>query len=166
MDKLENYYNQIKTFIFGILIYLQIEKQIALILIILIFTDMVVGALKAISLKELEFTYKSFYAGLIRKSLLLIIIMVLALISKGLGFKDFRLMVDIVMKAMILSEGISVINNIRSVFDKKEHKSTDFITKIIEKISTYLQFYMERVMKLFDNDSDCGNNFKNLDKNG
>ena len=166
MDKLHNYYDQIKTFIFGILLYLQIDKQIAFILIVLIFMDMFVGALKALTLESIKFSVKTFYAGLIRKALLLIIIMVLALISKGLGFSDFRLMVDVVMKAMILSEGISVINNIRSVFDKKEHKSTDFITEIITRISNYLQMYMEKVMKLFDNDSDCGNNFKDLDKNG
>lgn len=166
MDKLHNYYDQIKTFMFGILLYLQIDKEIAFILIALIFSDMLVGALKALSLETIKFSVKTFYAGLIRKALLLIIIMVLALISKGLGFKDFKIMVLIVMKAMILSEGISVINNIRSVFDKKEHKSSDFITEIIKKISNYLQFYMERVMKLFDNDSDCGNNFKDLDKNG
>ena len=160
MEKLHNYFDQLKTFIFGLLLFLQIDKQIAFVLIVLIFTDMIVGALKALSLQSVDFSIKTFYAGLIRKSLLLIIIMVLALISKGLGFTDFRLMVDVVMKAMILSEGISVINNIRSVFDKKEHKSTDFITEIITRISNYLQFYMEKVMKLFDNNSDCGSDFK------
>lgn len=160
MEKLHNYFDQLKTFIFGLLLFLQIDKKIAFILVVLIFTDMLVGGLKALSLQTVKFSIKTFYAGLIRKSLLLIIIMVLALISKGLGFSDFRLMVDVVMKAMILSEGISVINNIRSVFDKKDHKSTDFISEIITKISNYLQFYMEKVMKLFDNNSDCGSQLK------
>lgn len=160
MEKLHNYFDQLKTFIFGLLLFLQIDKQIAFILVVLIFTDMLVGGLKALSLQTVKFSIKTFYAGLIRKSLLLIIIMVLALISKGLGFSDFRLMVDVVMKAMILSEGISVINNIRSVFDKKDHKSTDFISEIITKISNYLQFYMEKVIKLFDNNSDCGSELK------
>ena len=155
MNNIQNYYDQLKAFLFGILLYLQIDKEIAIILIILIFADMFVGGLKSIILQELNFKFKTFYAGVVRKSLLLIVIMVLALISKGLGFADFKIMVTIVMKAMILSEGISIINNIRSVFDKKEHKSTDFISAIIGKISNYLQFYMEKIMKFFDNNSTC-----------
>ena len=137
IEKLEHYLDQIKSFIFGILLYLQIDKEIAMILIILICADMLCGGAKAIVIPEIKFNFKTFYAGIIRKSLLLIIIMVLALISKGLGFTDFKLMVTIVIKAMILSEGISVFNNIRSVFDKKEHKSTDFISEIIGKISNF-----------------------------
>jgi toxin secretion/phage lysis holin len=155
MNSLHNYYDQFKAFLFGILLYLQIDKEIAIILVSLICADMFVGGIKSIILEELEFKFKTFYAGVIRKSLLLIIIMVLALISKGLGFADFKLMVTIVIKAMILSEGISVINNVRSVFDKKEHKSTDFISAIIGKISNYLQYYMEKIMKFFDNNSTC-----------
>jgi toxin secretion/phage lysis holin len=162
IEKLEHYLDQIKTFIFGILLYLQIDKEIAMILIILIFADMLCGGAKAIVIPEIKFSFKTFYAGIIRKALLLIIIMVLALISKGLGFTDFKLMVTIVIKAMILSEGISVFNNIRSVFDKKEHKSTDFISEIIGKVSNYLQFYMEKIMKFFDNDADCGKFNKDL----
>ncbi len=162
IEKLEHYLDQIKTFIFGILLYLQIDKEIAMILIILICADMLCGGAKAIVIPEIKFNFKTFYAGIIRKSLLLIIIMVLALISKGLGFTDFKLMVTIVIKAMILSEGISVFNNIRSVFDKKEHKSTDFISEIIGKISNYLQFYMNKIMKFFDNDADCGKFNKDL----
>lgn len=155
MNNLHNYYDQFKAFIFGVLLYLQIDKEMSIILISLIFADMFVGGLKSMILEDLTFKFKTFYAGIIRKSLLLIIIMVLALISKGLGFNDFKLMVTIVIKAMILSEGISVINNVRSVFDKKEHKSTDFISAIIGKISSYLQYYMEKIMKFFDNNSTC-----------
>jgi toxin secretion/phage lysis holin len=156
MDKIQNYFDQLKAFVFGVLLYLQIDKEIAMILMILICADMVCGGAKAMVIPDIKFSFKTFYAGIIRKSLLLIIIMVLALISKGLGFTDFKLMVTIVIKAMILSEGISVFNNIRSVFDKKEHKSTDFISEIIGKISNYLQFYMNKIMKFFDNDADCG----------
>ena len=162
IEKLEHYLDQIKSFIFGILLYLQIDKEIAMILIILICANMLTGGAKAIVIPEMKFSFKTFYAGLIRKSLLLIIIMVLALISKGLGFTDFKLMVTIVIKAMILSEGISVFNNIRSVYDKKEYKSRDFISEIIGKISNYLQFYMNKIMKFFDNDADCGKFNKDL----
>ena len=121
MDKLHNYYDQIKTFIFGILLYLQIDKQTAFILIVLIFCDMFTGAGKALTLDKLEFSYKTFYAGLIRKSLILITPMLLALIGKGIGIDAFKLFVEIVMKIMILTEGSSSINNIRSILDKKEH---------------------------------------------
>ncbi len=162
IEKIDHYIDQIKAFVFGVLIYLQIDKEIAMILIILICANMLCGGAKAIVIPEIKFSFKTFYAGLIRKSLLLIIIMVLALISKGMGFADFKLMVTIVMKAMILSEGISVFNNIRSMYDKKEYKSRDFISQIIGKISNYLHFYMEKIMKFFDNDADCGKFNKDL----
>ena len=155
MNNIHAYYDQFKAFIFGVLLYLHIDKDVALILIYLIFADMVAGGIKSVYIKDLSFSFKSFWAGLVRKSLMLLLIMVLALIARGLGFQDFKLMVNIVIKAMILTEGISVINNIRSVFDKKNHVSNDFISIIIGKVSNYLQKYMEKLMKFFDQNSTC-----------
>jgi len=96
-----------------------------------------------------------FWAGLLKKASLLIIIMVLALISKGLGFDDFKQMVTIVMKIMVLNEGISVFNCIRSIRAKKEFKSNDFISVLIEKVESNLTKYMDKLIKLFDENSTC-----------
>jgi len=149
-NHINDYVNQLKLFIYGVFLYLNIEKELAMIVIAMIFADMFFGSLKSIFIKELTFQWSDFYKGLIKKSLLLIIVMVLALISKGLGFTDFKIVPTIVMKAMVLSEGISVINNARSIFDGKEHKSSDLITLIMEKIAGFLKMYLDKLLTFFD----------------
>jgi len=152
---MEKYLNEIKAFLYGLFIYLQIDKEIAEILLILILSDMFIGGIKASVIPEMSFRLTTFWAGLIKKSLLLIIIMVLGLVSKGMGFTDFKLMVTIVMKIMVLNEGISIFNSIRSIIAKKEFKSNDFISILIERIEKYLTKYMEKLIKLFDENSTC-----------
>lgn len=153
--QIDKYINEIKAFLYGIAIYLQIDTDIVYILITLIFTDMLLGAIKSVSVPEMEFKTSAFWVGLLKKALLLIVIMVLALIARGLGFKDFKEMVSMVIKIMILNEGISIINSIRSIKDKKEHKSNDFISILIEKIGQYLTKKMDLFIKFFDNNSTC-----------
>lgn len=152
---MEKYINEIKAFLYGLIIYLQIDKDIAEVLVYLIISDMFFGAIKAAVVPEMNFRVSTFWAGLLKKSLLLIVIMVLALTAKGLGFSDFKLMVTIVMKIMVLNEGISVFNSIRSIMAKKEFKSNDFISILIERIERYLTKYMEKLIKAFDENSTC-----------
>ena len=154
--KLTNYANEIKTLLYSFLIYLKIDHDIAIIVVVLIFTDMFVGAIKSVSLPTMKFSITVFWQGLIKKSILLIIVMVLALTAKGLGFDDFKLMVTTVIKIMILNECISIFNSCRSILDKKQHKSSDFISKLIEVIGNYLLFYIDKLFSFFDN-----NNLKN-----
>jgi type IV secretory pathway VirB2 component (pilin) len=149
---LEQFVNQLKTFLYGIILYLQIDAQVATALIYLIFLDMFAGSVKSAIVPTLKFSIASFWQGLLKKALLLIIIMVLALTALGLGFSDFRYMVSTVMKIMIVNEAISIFNNIRSVYNRKEYKSSDFISILIEKIESYLSKLMERLMKIFDTD--------------
>jgi hypothetical protein len=152
---MEKYINEIKAFLYGLVIYLQIDKEIASVLVVLILADMFIGGIKAAVVPNMYFRLSTFWAGLLKKSLLLIIIMVLALVSKGLGFSDFKLMVTIVMKIMVLNEGISIFTSIRSIISKKEFKSNDFISILIEKIEKYLTKYMEKLIKMFDENSTC-----------
>jgi len=154
--KIQDYANEIKTLLYSFLVYLNIDYDVAIILIVLIFTDMIIGAYKSVALPMMSFSIETFWAGLIKKSILLIIVMVLALTAKGLGFNDFRLLVTTVIKIMILNECISIFNSCRSVLDKKQHKSSDFISKLIELIGNYLLFYIDKLFNFFDN-----NNLKN-----
>jgi hypothetical protein len=154
--KIQDYANEIKTLLYSFLIYLKIDHDIAIIVVVLIFTDMFIGAIKSVSLPTMKFSIAIFWQGLIKKSILLTIVMVLALTAKGLGFDDFKLMVTTVIKIMILNECISIFNSCRSILDKKQHKSSDFISKLIEIIGKYLLFYVEKLFGILDND-----NFKN-----
>ncbi|MDV7399884.1 phage holin family protein, partial [Arthrospira platensis SPKY1] len=100
---MEQFVNQLKTFLYGIILYLQIDAQVASVLIYLIFLDMIAGSVKASVVPNMTFTISNFWQGLLKKALLLIIIMVLALTALGLGFSDFRDMVSTVMKIMIVN---------------------------------------------------------------
>jgi len=147
---MEKYFNELKAFLYGVVIYLQIDKEIGMVLIFLIFGDMLFGSIKAAVLPNLEFKINIFWIGLLKKSLLLIIIMTLALVAKGLGFTDFKKMVTVVMKIMVLNEGISIINAVRSIWTKQDLKSSDFISILINKIEENLKKYMDKLIKLFD----------------
>jgi len=151
--KLTDYANEIKTLLYSFLFYLNIDRDVAIILIVFIFTDMLIGAYKSVALPMMKFSIETFWAGLIKKSILLIIVMVLALTARGLGFADFRLMVTTVIKIMILNECISIFNSCRSILDKKQHKSSDFISKLIEVIGNYLLFYIDKLFSFFDNNN-------------
>ena len=152
---MEKYIDQFRAFLYGIVMYLQIDTDIAKVLIYLILFDMFAGAIKAVLVPTMEFRFATFWTGLLKKALLLIIIMVLALVAKGLGFSDFKQMVTVVMKIMVLNEGISIFNSIRSIISKKEFKSNDFISLLIEKIEKVLTKYMDKLIKIFDENSSC-----------
>lgn len=152
---MEKFIDQFKAFLYGFVIYFQIDKEIASVLITLILLDMFTGAVKASVIPTMSFKITTFWAGLLKKALLLIIIMVLALVAKGLGFADFKEMATIVMKIMVLNEGISIFNSIRSIIAKKEFKSNDFISLLIEKIEYNLTKYMDKLIKLFDDKASC-----------
>lgn len=152
---MEKFIDQLKAFLYGSIIYFQMDKEISVVLITLILLDMLFGAVKAAVIPEMEFKMSTFWVGLLKKAMLLTIIMVLALVAKGLGFSDFKQMVTIVMKIMVLNEGISIFNSIRSIWHKKEFKSNDFISLLIEKIEYNLTKYMDKLIKLFDDKASC-----------
>jgi len=152
---MEKYLNEIKACCYGYFISLQIDGYIAKCLIILIAIDMITGAIKSATLPEMTFKKSILSIGLLKKSVLLIIIMALALMAKGLGFEEFKIGVSVVMKIMILNEGLSVVYNCRSIYDMKEYKSNDFISMLLEKIGNGIILAMEKLMKKIDENSTC-----------
>ena len=152
---MEKYLNEIKGFLYGLVVFLQIDAYVAKILIALIVTDMVSGAIKSAMLPEMTFKKSILSVGLLKKSVLLIIIMTLALVAKGVGIEDFKIGVSIAMKIMVLNEGLSIIYNCRSMYDMKEYKSNDFISLLLEKIGNLIVFTMEKLMKKIDENSTC-----------
>ncbi len=147
--------NEIKSFFYGVMLYLQIDKEVSMILITLILIDMFAGSIKAVLVPELTFSFSTFWAGLIKKVFLLIIVMVLALMAKGLGYNEFAVLPLYVMKIMIVIEGASIINSGRSIIAKKNYKSSDFLTILIDKIESFILVYLDKLLKIFDNNSKC-----------
>lgn len=147
---MEEIKEQITAFFYGAIIFLQIDHSVAKILIWLILADMILGAIKAAIVPELKLSISTFWLGLIKKSMLLIFVSVLALLMKGLGYTDFREMVKVVMKIMILNEGISAINCIRSILARKEYKSSDFISMLLEKVEKFLTTWIKKLFGFFE----------------
>lgn len=147
---MEEIKEQITAFFYGAIIFLQIDHSVAKILIWLILADMILGAIKAAVVPELKLSISTFWLGLIKKSMLLIFVSVLALLMKGLGYTDFREMVKVVMKIMILNEGISAINCIRSILARKEYKSSDFISMLLEKVEKFLTVWIKKLFGFFE----------------
>lgn len=152
---MEKYIDQLKAFLYGVIIYLQMDKEITMILMYLVALDMLFGSIKAATLEDLKFEMRFFWKGLVKKALLLIVIMVLALVSRGLGFEDFRILIINVMKIMILAEGFSIITSLRSIWDKKLYKSNDFISVLLAKIGNILSKYLDKLMKSLDDSTNC-----------
>ena len=152
---MEKFIDQFKAFLYGAIIYFQMDKDVTIILLALISIDMLFGAIKAATLDSMQFELVAFWRGLIKKVLMLTSIMVLALIAKGLGFEDFRLLVLNVMKIMILAEGISIITSIRSIWDRKEYKSNDFISVLLGKVGDFLAKWIDKLIRAFDDKTSC-----------
>lgn len=152
---MEKYIDQIKGSLYAAMIYLQIDKEVTLILFALIALDMLFGAIKAASLPELTFSKKVFWKGLLKKVLMLSSIMVLALIARGLGFEEFKILVVNVMKVMVLAQGISIFYSLRSIYDRKHYKSDDFISVLLAKIGDILAKWIEKLLKALEDSTNC-----------
>jgi hypothetical protein len=51
---------------------------------------------------------------------------------------------------MVLNEALSVINGIRSVYDKKIYKNNDIISLLISKIQNYFNGLLDKLLSIFD----------------
>jgi small basic protein len=152
---MEKYIDQIKGFFYGAILYLQMDEEVTLILFALISLNMIFGAIKASILPELTFKKQIFWQGFFKKILMLFAIMVLALVARGVGFEDFKILVVNVMKVMVLSQGISIYYSIRSIYDRKHYKSDDFISVLLAKIGDILVKYTEKILKFFEDSTKC-----------
>lgn len=122
----------VKTFLYGIFMFLDIDVNIVKILAILMAIDTVLGIFKAIRLKK-KVSFKILIFGMITKVSVLIVPMVLALTAKALSF-DFSWFVNAVLNILVLSEAFSAITNVLSIKEGKPIENADFITKLLHTI--------------------------------
>ena len=122
----------IKTFLYGMFFFLDIDVDTVKILAILMAVDTVLGIIKSLKLKN-KFTFKVLIWGLISKATILIVPMVLALTAKALSF-DFTWFVTAVLNILVLSETFSSITNIISIKEGKELENHDFITRMLHAV--------------------------------
>jgi phage-related holin len=148
MTNLHNYSNELKSLIYGAILFLQIEIDVALILISLMCLDTLFGMIKATLIETLVFSWKALFKGLCVKLIILLIPMTVALVAKGLGMSDFKILVAIVMKALVISEGSSIWNSFLSIKKGEEIKQTDMVAVLIERISNYFKSIFDKLTKI------------------
>lgn len=142
--------NEIKVFVSGALISLNINAEIANILLILMGIDLIFGVVKAFYITDLNFDFKELFKGITVKLLILTVPMVFALVAKGIGIGNFTFVVDAVFKLFILAEGFSIYNSFLSIKKNKAIKQTDLISVIVERIQNYFKNKVEAILNAFD----------------
>lgn len=148
MNNLHDYSNELKSLIYGAILFLQIEIDVALILITLMCLDSVFGMTKAILIDTLIFSWKELFKGICIKLVILLIPMTVALVAKGLGMNEFKILVGVVMKALIIAEGSSIWNSFLSIKKGEDIKQTDLVAVLIERISKYFKDLFDKLTKI------------------
>lgn len=141
MNIITKYLSEFKIFLTGLLITYDIDVNVVTTLIILLFADFFIGMLKHYLVDELVFSIKEARKGFVVKSLVILLVFLVAVAGKTLSV-DFALYVDIFMKVFICNELFSVINNWRSIKANRDIKTEDFIAILIngleEKIKKFI----------------------------
>lgn len=135
----------IKTFLYGLFVFLDIDVNVVKILAILMAVDTVLGVFKAIKLKQ-AISFKKLVWGMVTKVSVLIVPMVLALVAKALSF-DFSWFVKSVLNILVLAEAFSAISNVISIKEGKQIENQDLVTKLLHTIRIGLS---NMINKLFN----------------
>ena len=141
-DTLKEYIEPIKIFLYGLFATLNIDIDIVQVIMWLMIIDTTTGIVKAIKINKINFTFKSFYTGIMTKFIILMIPMTLAVMALGLGY-NFRWAVDAVLRLIILSEGISIFTNALCIKDNRLYENKDYL-------SLLLHWIRNKLTKLFE----------------
>lgn len=129
-----NHLNELKTAVYLIFAFLNIDTDIVKILMYLMLIDTISGIMKSVAMKVM-FDFKVLFFGLCSKLLILLIPMVVALVGKGISKTyDFSPILDVVLKILVVAEGLSVITNFYVIKTKKEVKNIDIVTMLLTAI--------------------------------
>lgn len=142
-----DFWEYLSYIIYATFAYLKLDIDIVKILMYLMITDTAFGATKAVRIDKIAFCLKTMLWGIVTKATILTIPMVLALVALGLGY-DFVWLIDIVLKILVLHEGISIITNMISIRQNKNIINADLISIMLLKIRNV---FLSGVKKLTEN---------------
>jgi len=148
---LGEYWREFKTGLYLLLAFLNIDVDLALVLMYLMVTDTILGTIKAIYIYKIKFSFKKLLWGIITKAVVLIIPMVLALVASAFDF-NFKWMVDLVIKIIIVSEGISSFTNILAMKERKNIENTDYVSKLLNSIRKFCINKIEKLLESIDDE--------------
>jgi len=150
MDK-----NQITAVLYGLVAVLEINEKVLFWFFVIMGFDMVFGAVKSVVVPELSFSTKMFFFGLLRKLTLLALVLFVATLAKGLGYKDMTEITTKIIQVLMITESISVFHCFKSIMTFKESKAKDFITMLIEGIIKFLGNKIEKIAKEMNENNSC-----------
>ena len=144
---LTEHINELKTAIYLSFIYLNIDTDIVKILMILMAVDTGTGVLKSWKLGK-KFDFKVLFFGLCSKLVILLIPRVVALVSKGIskGY-DMSPVLDVVLKVLVVSEGLSSISNLYVFKTGKDVKNIDVVTMLLSALRKWMLSFVESIMR-------------------
>lgn len=128
--------NEVKMALYGIFLYLNFNKELMGALVALMVIDTIAGAIKILIINYREFSFKRLILGWVSKIALFFIPFTIAILGKGLGY-DLRMLVDISVKILLVSESISIVSNVLAMKTKKEVEDFDLITKFLKVLRAY-----------------------------
>jgi hypothetical protein len=150
LETFSDYWNEIKIAIYFLFVYLSLDIDVVKVLIWLMVSDTVLGSLKSIFVTKMRFNFNILLFGIVTKCAILSVPMILALAALGLGY-DFKFLVEMVIKILIISETISAINNVLSIKDNKAIVSTDYISKMLHAIRDFFKIYLDKILNYIKN---------------
>jgi phage-related holin len=144
---LTEHINELKTAIYLSFIYLNIDTDIVKILMLLMAFDTVSGIMKSWKLLK-QFDFKVLFFGLCSKLIILLVPMVLALVSKGISKSyDMSPLLDVVLKVLVVSEGLSTISNFYVFKTGKDVKNIDILTMLLSALRKWMLRFIESIIK-------------------
>jgi len=145
------YAGEIKAALYTTFIFLNID-----ILILLMIFDTAFGVTKSLVLGD-KVSFKILFFGLSTKMLVLLIPMTLALVGKGLNY-DFTPMVNVVLKVLVVAEGISIFTSMYSIKTKQKVENIDFISMLLNSIRKGLTKILKMWLGQIENPEEINNN--------
>jgi hypothetical protein len=153
MNNIENLYKQFTGLFYGIVLFLNIDKDVFNFLIGAIIINILSALIKVSLIDSLSFSFKKLSSGFKKKLTVLLLVLAVAYFLKALGYVDTINLTTNFMKLLIASEGLSTWYNLKSAYTTKEQKPEDYISIILFKISKLIDLMFKKVLnKIFGND--------------
>ena len=136
----------IKVGLYSLFAFLNVDLDVAHIIMWLMLIDTLTGIIKSIVVGKLMFTFKAFYSGILTKFVLLLIPMLVSLTAMGLGY-EFKWVIESALRLIVLSESISVLTNIISIKQRRNIQNKDYLSIILNIIRGWMMSMFDSISK-------------------
>ena len=122
----------LKLIVYPVFAYLSLDVETTFLLIILMFIDSFLGAVKSFRLGR-KIKRSIFWWGISTKLIFILIPVVLSIAGKPINY-DFSIIVNVVMIVLVISEVYSILGNIYAIKNVVEIEKFDAVSLMIKKL--------------------------------